>query len=89
MTGIGVLLFGSAARKQHFQNFLFVSSYNSAKGKVVIKSGSTLPTLKTILPQGLQNDDYNVTIQVEIVDALGAASSEILVVKVGYKSVLN
>jgi len=71
------------------QNFFFVSSYNSTKGKVIIKRGSSLPALKTILPQGLQDDDYNVTIRVEIVDALGAASSDILVVKVGYKSELN
>ena len=67
--------------------FFSVISYSSSKGKVIIKSGSSLPSLTTILPQGHQAEDYNITILVEIVDSLGAATSDTLVVKVEFDDV--
>ena len=68
-----------------------LNSYKSSNGRdiSVINTDPTLPSLKTILPPGQKAKDYNVTFTVEVFDALGAASSVMLVVKVRSTEVTN
>lgn len=64
-------------------NILLYCSYMNTKLVAVdIKSGSSLPSLTTVLPQGDPSRDYNITIQVAIHDSLGATSHDIKFVTV-------
>ena len=57
-------------------------SFISSTGFVMVKTGSHIPLLSTMLPEGNVTDDYNVTIKVEISDQGGATHEDIIKVKV-------
>lgn len=57
-------------------------SFISSTGFVIVKTGSQIPHLSTMLPEGNVTNDYNVTIKVEISDQGGATYEDIIKVKV-------
>ncbi|KAL9952074.1 hypothetical protein ACROYT_G039278 [Oculina patagonica] len=78
-TNFSVDCSGWHAKNQHLTyNF----SYISSAGTVIIKSATVIPNITTILPEGKKTEDYNVTIQVEILGQRGARAIDLLTVKV-------
>ena len=48
---------------------------------VIVRSGSHIPHLSTMLPQGNASEDYNVVVKVEITDKGGASHDDMIIVK--------
>ena len=64
-----------------FKTFPFCYSYISSAGLVIVKSGSHIPHLSTLLPQGNASEDYNVVVKVEIIGLGGASHDDMIIVK--------
>ena len=60
----------------------FCFSYFSSTGLVILKRGTHIHQLSTMLPQGNSSEDYNVTIKVEISNQGGSSHEDKLTVKV-------
>ena len=60
----------------------FCFSYFSSTGLVILKSGTHIHQLSTMLPQGNASEDYNVTIKLDISNQEGSSHEETLTVKV-------
>lgn len=65
-----------------FKTPSFSFSYITATALVLVKSGTRTHHLSTMLPQGKDSEDYNVTLKVEISDEGGSSHEDMFTVKV-------